>query len=89
MVNGFFGKHGAHICPAGRVADHTCAASQQGNGLVPCHLQAFHQAQGHKMPHVEGVGGGVKANIKYSFAVVYGFPDLLFVGHLGNKAPGF
>ena len=40
------------------------------------------------MTHVEGVGGGIKANVKGCFSVVDQLFDLLFVGHLCDKPSG-
>ena len=37
---------------------------------------------------MEGVSGGVKANVEGGLAVVDHIADLVFVGHLSNQAPG-
>ena len=88
VVDGLLGHHGAHIGPAGGVADHGRAAADQGNGLVARHLQPLHQAQGHEVANVQGVCRGVKANVEGGLAVVYHLPDLFLIGHLGDEPPG-
>ena len=52
-------------------------------------LEALHEAERHKVADMEAVGGAVKANVEGGFAVVYQFPYLVFVCHLGNQAAGF
>ena len=88
VVDGLLGHHGAHIGPAGGVANHGRAAADQGNGLVARHLQPLHQAQGHEVANVQRVCRGVKANVEGGLAVVYHLPDLFLVGHLGDEPPG-
>ena len=88
VLDSLLGHHGAHVGAAGGVADHGGAAADQSNGLVAGHLQPFHQAQGHEVAHVEGIGSGVKANIEGGLAVVHQLPDLVLVGHLGDQAAG-
>ncbi len=77
-----------HIGTAGGVADHGGAAADQGNGLVACHLQALHQAQGHKVAHVQAVRRAVKADVEGGLAVVDHLADLFFVRHLGDQTAG-
>ena len=88
MLDVLFGEHFAHIRPAGGVTDHGGATADQGNGLVPRHLQPLHQSQGHKMTGGQAVGGAVKANVENRLAAVDHFPDLFLVGDLGNQPPG-
>ena len=44
VINGLLCHHGTHICTTGRISDHSSAATNQCNGLVPCHLQPLHKA---------------------------------------------
>ena len=88
VVDGLLGHHGAHIRPAGGIADHGRAAADEGNGSVAGHLQPLHQAQCHEVTHMQGVGSGVKADIEHGLAVVDHFPDFFLVCHLGNETPG-
>ena len=89
MLNGLRRHHGAHIRAAGGVADIAGAAADQGDGPVAGHLKPLHQAQRHEMAHVEGVGGGVKADIKGGLAIVDQLPDLGLVGDLSDEPAGF
>ena len=43
------------------IADHAGAAAGQGDGMVAETLQAGQGDQGHKMPDVQAVAGGVEA----------------------------
>ena len=79
VLDGLGSHHGTHIGTAGGVADHAGTAADEGDGLVAGHLQALHQAQSHEVTHVEGVGGGVKANVEGGLAVVDHFTNLFFV----------
>ena len=88
VLDGLLRHHGAHVGTAGGIADHGGAAADEGDGLVAGHLEALHQAQSHEVAHMEAVGGGVKADIEGGLAVVYKFPDLILVGHLGDQATG-
>ena len=88
MGNGLPGHHGAHIGSAGGVSDHRRAAADEGNGLVTRHLQALHQAQRHKMTHMERIRRRVEANIEGRLAVVDHLTDLFFICHLGDQAAG-
>ena len=88
MINGLLGHHGTHIRSAGGVPDHGGAAANQGDGFVARHLQTLHQAQRHKVTHMQGVGGGVKADVERGLAVIHHLPDFLFIGNLGDQAPG-
>ena len=53
VPDGFRREHRAHVGAAGRVADIAGAAAEQHHRLVAGQLQALHQAQGHKMAHVQ------------------------------------
>ena len=64
------------------------AAADQDDGLVSGHLEPLHQAECHEMPHVEGVGGWVKADIKPGIAIVDELPDFRFIRHLGDQTSG-
>ena len=89
VLDGLRGHHAAHIGAAGGVADIASAAADQGDGAVARHLEPLHQAQGHEVAHMEGVGGGVKADVEHGLPLVDHFGDLLLIGHLGNEAAGF
>ena len=88
MLDDLPGHHRAHVRPAAGVADHGGASADEGDGPVARHLQPLHQSQGHKVAHVQAVGGGVKADVKHGLPVVDDLADLLLVGHLGDQAPG-
>ena len=87
VVNGLFGHHLAHIAAAAGVADHGGTAADQSDGLVAGHLQPLHQAQRHKVTHMQTVCGRVKANIKHGFTGIdqVAYPRL--VCDLGNQPP--
>ena len=63
MLDGLLGHHGTHIGTTGRVADHGGTAANQGDGPVSGHLQPLHQAQSHKVAHMEGVSGGDRKSV--------------------------
>ena len=46
------------------------AAADEGDGLVARHLQPLHQAECHEVTHMEGISGGVEANIEGGLAAV-------------------
>ena len=46
-------QHLAHIGTAGRIADQRGTVANQGDGLVPRHLQTLHQAQRHEMTDMQ------------------------------------
>ncbi len=52
---------------------------------VAGHLQALHQAEGHKVPDMERVGGRIKADVEGCPAAVDQLPDFFFVRHLRNQ----
>ena len=52
---------------ARRVADHRRAVADEGDGLIARHLQPLHEAQGHKVPHMQRICRRVKANIERNF----------------------
>ena len=85
MPDRLSGHHLTHITAAARVADHGGAAADEGDGPVAGLLQTLHQAQSHKMAHVEGVCRGVKADVEGRLAVVDHLADLGFVGHLCDQ----
>lgn len=89
VLDGLLGHHLSHIGLAGRVTDHCCAAADEDNGLVACHLETFHQAQRHKMANVQAVCGGVKTDVEGCLSGVHQFFDLFLVGHLGDETPSF
>ena len=80
-------QHLAHIRPTGGVTDHGSAVADQGDGLVSGHLQPLHQAQGHKMPHMQRIRRAVKSNVEGCLSVVHHFTDLVLVGHLSDESP--
>ena len=88
VLDGIPGHHGAQIRAAGGVADHGRAAADQRDGAVAGHLEAFHQAQGHKVAHMEGIRCGIEADIEGSFALVDETADFFLVRDLGDEAPG-
>ena len=89
VVNVLLGQHLAHVGTAGGVANHRCAAADQGNRAVAGLLQALHEGQGHKMPGGQAVGSAVKADVEGRLAVVDQLLDLLLVRDLCNQAAGF
>ena len=82
-------EHFPHIGLAGRVADHACAAPEQGDRFIACHLQALHEAQGHKMSDVQAVRRRIKADVENGFSRIDEFPDPLLVRYLCNQASCF
>ncbi len=86
MVNFFTCQHFAHIRFAGRVTNHAGAAAKQRNGCMPGFLQAGHGHNGNKMPNVQTVRGGVKADIECTLVVVEQVTHGLLVCYLRNKA---
>ncbi len=88
VLDGLRGHHVAHIGAAGGVADVASAAANEGDGAVARHLEPLHQAQGHKVAHMEGVRSGVKADVEHRLALVDHLGDLLLIGHLGDEAAG-
>ena len=89
VLNSFLSHHLAHISTSRRVADHTCSAAQQSDRSVSCLLETFHQAERHKMSHMQGIRGRVKPDVKRRFSVVNQFSDLFFVRHLSDQAAGY
>ena len=87
MVDVLPGQHLAHVGAARGVADHGGAAADEGDGLVARHLQPLHQRQGHEMARGQAVRRAVEADIEGGLAGVHHLPDLVRVGHLGQKAP--
>jgi len=87
--NGLLRHHCAHIRAAGGVAHHCRTAADEGNGTVACHLQPLHQAKRHEMPHMQAVGGWVKADVKYRLARIDQGRDLLLVCHLRDQTARF
>ena len=77
-----------HIGAAGGVAHHAGAAADEGDGPVARFLQAAHQHQRHKVAHMQGIGCGVKTNVKCGFSIVDQLFDLFFIGHLGDEPTG-
>ena len=85
MLNCFSCHHLAHICSAGRVANHSSASANKCNWLVARHLQTLHKAKRHKMTNMQTVGSRVKTNIKNCFSAVYQFSYFFFICNLCNK----
>ena len=81
--------HRAHVRPAGGGSDIACAAANEDDGAISRHLKALHQAQGHEVAHMEGVGSGVKADVEHRLPLIHHLGDLLLVGHLGDQSAGF
>ena len=88
VVDIFLGQHLPHICTAGRISDHSSTPADEGNRFVPCHLQALHQRQRHKMSRCQTVCGAVKADIEHCFPRIDHTLDLFFVGDLGDQTSG-
>ncbi|EJX02276.1 membrane protein [gut metagenome] len=86
MVDVFSGKHFAHIGSAGGIADHGSTTTDKGYGLVSGHLKAFHKSKSHKVTCGKAVSSAVKANIEFSFAVIYHFPYFFLICHLSDKS---
>ena len=82
------GQHLAHIGAAGGVADERRTVADEGDGLVPGHLQTLHQAQCHEVTDMQRVRRAVKANVERGFAVVDHVFDLFLIGHLRDQAAG-
>ena len=74
------------VLPSGRVTDHACAASKEGNRLVACHLKSLHEAESHKMAYMKAVRCRVKADIESGLAGIDQFSHLFLIGHLGEQA---
>ena len=81
------GQHAAHIRFAGGIADHTGAAAHQGDGAVPRSLHMRHHHHLHKMPHMQAVRCGIKADVKSDRPLPQQFPYSLFIGGLSDDAP--
>ena len=88
VLYGLHRHHGAHVGAAGGVTHHTGTASDEGDGPVARHLEPLHQAKGHEVAHVEGIGGGVEADIEHRLTLVDHLGDLFLIGYLGNEATG-
>ena len=71
------------------VTHHTGTASDEGDGPVARHLEPLHQAKGHEVAHVEGIGGGVEADIEHRLTLVDHLGDLFLIGYLGNRPRAF
>ena len=80
--------HLAHVRPAGRITDHTGTAAHQRNRTIAGHLQPLHQAQRHKVAHMQAVCRRVKADIERGLPRVHKLSDLLFIRYLRQKSPG-
>ena len=88
VVDVLRGEHLAHIGATRGITDHSGTAANEGNGTVPCHLQALHQRQGHKVTGRQAIGCAVKANIEGRLALIDHFFDFFFIGNLRNKSAG-
>ena len=89
MLDHLRGHHLSHVGTSGRIADHTGTATDEGDRLVACHLQTFHQAKCHEVTNVQAVCSRVKADIKGCFAFIYHFFDFFFICNLGDKTAGY
>ena len=89
VLDGLLRHHLAHVGLAGRVADHCRTAANEDDGLVARHLEALHQAERHKVSHVQAVCGGVEADVEGCLAGIHQFFDFLFVGHLCDEPTPF
>ena len=89
VLDGLLRHHLAHVGLAGRVADHCRTAADEDDGLVARHLEALHQAERHKVSHVQAVCGGVEADVEGCLAGIHQFFDFLFVGHLCDEPTPF
>ncbi len=81
--------HLSHIGTSGRIPDHAGPASDQGNRLVSCHLQALHQTQSHEMTYMQAVCGRIKTDIEGSLSLVYHFFNFFFVRNLRDQTAGY
>ena len=85
VIDRFTCHHFTHIRLARRIPDHAGSASEKGNRFISCHLQPFHQAQGHKMTDMQAVRCRVEPNIESSFAGIHQLSDGIFVSYLGDQ----
>ena len=58
-------------------------------GRLPAICRRFIRVRAIEVAHVEAVRRGVEADVEHGLAVVDDLADLLLVGDLGDKAPGF
>ena len=84
VLDGFRGHHGTHIGAPRRISDISGAAAHQNHGTVARHLQTLHQAQRHKVPHMQAVRCGIESNVKRGLSCVDQLSDFLFIRHLGD-----
>ena len=89
MLDHLRGHHLSHVGTSGRIADHAGTAANEGDRLVACHLQTFHQAQCHEMTNMQAICGRVESNVEGCFSFVYHLFDFFFVCNLGNEAAGY
>ena len=89
VLNRLHRHHLPQIASAGRISHHRGTASDQRDRFVSRHLQTLHQTERHKMSYMKAVRRRIKPDIESGFPFVYHFPDLFFVGHLGDQAPGY
>ena len=80
--------HLAHIGTTGRITDHGCTSTDQGDWFVSCHLQTLHQAQSHEMSDMKAVGSRIKSDVECCFSVVDEITDLSFVRYLRDQPAG-
>ena len=88
VLDDLFCHHGAHIRPPGGVTHHARSSAQKSDRLVAGLLQALHQAQGHKVAHMEAVGGRVKPDVEGGLPVVDQVSYFCLIGNLGDQASG-
>ena len=88
VLDGVLGQHLTHVGAAGGVADQRRTVADQGDGLVARHLQTLHQAQRHKVAHVQAVRRTVKADVECGLAVVDHLADLFFICDLCDQTAG-
>ena len=88
MLDDLRSHHLTHICTSGWVTYHTGSAADQGDRLISCHLETFHQAQCHEMSYMKAVSGWVKTDVENCLSFVYHFTDFFFICYLGDQASG-
>ena len=88
MVDILFCKHFSHVGSARGVADHACAAAEEGDRSVAGHLEPLHKAESHEMTYMKAVGCRVKADVENGLSVIDKLLDFVFVRDLSNESAG-
>ena len=86
VINHINGHHLPHVGAAGGVADHRGASADKGDRLVARRLKSLHQQQGHKVAHMQGISGRIKADIEGGFSLIDEIGDFLFVCELREQS---